>query len=100
MLIDKRDANVGWAEVRAEWGRLTGESSGTSTLPNRYNRLKTSFAVVKEEDCPRLLAAKRTVEDAFEKSKWAMIAETVQKLGGDEDEVCYMLWLLLAVLQY
>ncbi|KAK5138463.1 hypothetical protein LTR08_000049 [Meristemomyces frigidus] len=83
MLVKKRDANVTWTEIRAEWEKLTGETIGTSTLPNRYKRLTINFAVVKEEDHPKLLSAKRTVEEAFEKGRWAMIAATMETLGGD-----------------
>ena len=87
MLVSKRDENVSWAGIKAEWEKLTGEKIGVSTLPNRYNRLKINFAVVKEEDLPRLLEAKKTVEDAFEKGKWEMIANTVEKIGGDAYKV-------------
>ncbi|RMY60678.1 hypothetical protein D0865_01393 [Hortaea werneckii] len=71
-LLDMRDNGKTWPEIRAAWETLTGEKTGASTLPNRYVRLKSNFTVVQEEDLPRLLEAKRSVEEAFEKGKWGM----------------------------
>ncbi|KAI7663952.1 hypothetical protein KC318_g8013 [Hortaea werneckii] len=76
-LLDMRDNGSTWPEIRAAWETLTGEKTGASTLPNRYVRLKSNFTVVQEEDLPRLLEAKRSVEEAFEKGKWGMVAEAV-----------------------
>ncbi|KAI7025083.1 hypothetical protein KC332_g18311 [Hortaea werneckii] len=77
-----RDSGSSWSEIRTAWEKLTGEKTGSSTLPNRYVRLKSNFTVVQEEDLPRLLEAKRSVEEAFEKGKWGMVAEAVEKMGG------------------
>lgn len=82
-LIDMRDAGRTWVDIRKEWQKLTGDSVGQSTLPNRYSRLKDNFTNIKDEDNPKLLAAKEKVEAAFERNKWAMIADTVKKMGGD-----------------
>ncbi|KAI7218161.1 hypothetical protein KC343_g8507 [Hortaea werneckii] len=81
-LLDMRDSGSSWPEIRSAWEKLTGEKTGASTLPNRYVRLKSNFTVVQEEDLPRLLEAKRSVEEAFEKGKWGMVAEAVEKMGG------------------
>ncbi|KAI7017896.1 hypothetical protein KC318_g2643 [Hortaea werneckii] len=81
-LLDMRDNGKTWPEIRLAWETLTGEKTGSSTLPNRYVRLKSNFTVVQEEDLPRLLEAKRSVEEAFEKGKWGMVAEAVEKMGG------------------
>ncbi|RMZ00985.1 hypothetical protein D0860_07792 [Hortaea werneckii] len=81
-LLDMRDSGSSWSEIRTAWEKLTGEKTGSSTLPNRYVRLKSNFTVVQEEDLPRLLEAKRSVEEAFEKGKWGMVAEAVEKMGG------------------
>ncbi|KAI7548476.1 hypothetical protein KC331_g4381 [Hortaea werneckii] len=83
-LLDMRDNGSTWPEIRAAWESLTGEKTGSSTLPNRYVRLKSNFTVVQEEDLPRLLEAKRSVEEAFEKGKWGMVAEAVEKMGGEK----------------
>ncbi|KAI7189039.1 hypothetical protein KC324_g6435 [Hortaea werneckii] len=83
-LLDMRDNGSTWPEIRAAWETLTGEKTGASTLPNRYVRLKSNFTVVQEEDLPRLLEAKRSVEEAFEKGKWGMVAEAVEKMGGEK----------------
>jgi hypothetical protein len=45
-------------------------------------RLKDNFSVIKEEDRPRLLAAKEEVEREMGEQKWNMIAEKVQADGG------------------
>jgi len=82
-----RDADRSWPEIRTEWEKLTGDKTGSSTLPNRYNRLKTNFTVIKEEDNGKMLEAKKNVEEAFEKGKWAMIATAMEKLGGDSYKV-------------
>lgn len=81
-LLDMRDSGSSWPEIRTAWEALTGEKTGASTLPNRYVRLKSNFTVVQEEDLPRLLEAKRSVEEAFERGKWGMVAEAVEKMGG------------------
>ena len=39
-LLEMRDAGEGWRAIRKMWEETTGEPPGTSTLPNRYNRLK------------------------------------------------------------
>ena len=38
MLIRKRDEGSDWNPIRKEWKEMTGESTATSTLPNRYAR--------------------------------------------------------------
>jgi hypothetical protein len=45
-------------------------------------RLKDNFSVIKEEDRPRLLAAKEEVEREMNEQKWTLIAEKVQEDGG------------------
>ena len=54
-----------------------------STLPNRYQRLKDNFAIVREEDTIRIFDAKLKIEANFEDEKWDMIADHVKKHGGD-----------------
>lgn len=39
-LITLRDDGNDWQTIRQRWFDLTGESTGNSTLPNRYARLK------------------------------------------------------------
>lgn len=39
-LITLRDAGSEWKVIRGRWLELTGEKTATSTLPNRYARLK------------------------------------------------------------
>lgn len=40
-LITLREAGSEWKVIRARWEELTGEQTATSTLPNRYARLKS-----------------------------------------------------------
>lgn len=47
-------------------------------------RLKDNFSIIKEEDRPRLLAAKDEVERGLAEKKWALIAEAVKANGGDQ----------------
>ncbi|CAK3977487.1 Hypothetical predicted protein [Lecanosticta acicola] len=82
-LLGMRDAGTDWKAIRAKWEELTGETTGVSTLPNRYARLKESFTVIREEDHARLLEAKREVEESFENQKWDLVARVVQEKGGD-----------------
>ena len=89
MLIDKRDAKVGWPEIRKLWREITKHPTlGTSTLPNRYSRLKQNFVVIREDDNGHLITAKREVEKAHTDSKWEKIAKRVVELGGEKYEVC------------
>jgi hypothetical protein len=39
-LISMRESGLDWNPIRAKWLELTGEKTATSTLPNRYARLK------------------------------------------------------------
>ena len=84
-----RDAGREWKDIRAKWEELTGEKTGTSTLPNRYGRLKSNFTVIKEEDHWKLMQAKEEVEKAFEAQKWGLIAKAVQGKGGDAYKVSF-----------
>jgi hypothetical protein len=60
-----------------DWFELTFED----------RRLKDNFSVIKEEDRPRLLAAKEEVERDMNEQKWQLIADKVQVDGGGEYSV-------------
>ena len=32
-----RDSGQSWPNIRKEWEKVTGEKTGSSTLPNRYS---------------------------------------------------------------
>lgn len=84
-LFDGRNAGKPWPELRQEYLALSVgkvEHLATSTLPNRYKRLKTNFEVIAEEDNARILEAKIEVEGNFEKMKWGMIGDLVKERGG------------------
>lgn len=51
MLIHMKDVeNKSWSDIRSFWMAMTGQETASSTLPNRYNRLKAVFMVLKEGD--------------------------------------------------
>ena len=83
--------------INAEWARLTGHTPGSSTLPNRYNRLKANLSSVDPADNEKLKQAVRTVDAAIEAEhkdaiakKWTRIAQQMQESGGVEEySVCH-----------
>ena len=77
-----RASGATWASIRRMWTLETGSNVGTSTLPNRYERLLMNFTIIAEEDRVRLLEAKRDVEGEFERGKWEMVARKVRERGG------------------
>ena len=55
MLLHMKDVeNKPWAEIRKMWKVMTGQETASSTLPNRYNRLKANLMVLKEGDVSAL----------------------------------------------
>ncbi|KAF2479699.1 hypothetical protein BDY17DRAFT_43952 [Neohortaea acidophila] len=94
MLFDQREAGKAWPLIRAEWTRLTGEEVKSSTLPNRYIRLKANFTQLPREDQALLIASKQEVEDDWDEKKWGFIATRMREKsearareldGGAED---------------
>ncbi|KAI9696772.1 MAG: hypothetical protein M1836_005134 [Candelina mexicana] len=84
MLISMKDNGKSWAEIRKAWKEMTGEDTGNSTLPNRYNRLKANLASFKEEDEPKLLTAKAEVEKANELEFWGKVGVAMEAAGADK----------------
>ncbi|KAH0083731.1 hypothetical protein KCU60_g15534, partial [Aureobasidium melanogenum] len=83
-LITMRDAGHTWSECKARYAELDGVTHGNSTIPNRYERLKTAFINMREEDNLRLFNIKKKLEDDFNSKKWALIAAEIIKDGGAE----------------
>lgn len=81
-LITMRDAGHTWNECKARYAELEGVTHGNSTIPNRYERLKTAFINMREEDNLRLFNIKKKLEDDFNSKKWALIAAEIIKDGG------------------
>jgi hypothetical protein len=51
MLLHMKDVEAKpWAEIRATWKAMTGQDTASSTLPNRYNRLKVNLMALEEGD--------------------------------------------------
>ncbi|KAF2161097.1 hypothetical protein M409DRAFT_59367 [Zasmidium cellare ATCC 36951] len=83
LLLTLRDAGSDWPHIRQRYTALTGEKTAPSTLPNRYNRLKSALTHLRPQDNPLLLLAKRQVETSFEAQKWELVAAVVREKGGD-----------------
>ncbi|KAH0371335.1 hypothetical protein KCU65_g2043, partial [Aureobasidium melanogenum] len=81
-LITMRDAGHTWNECKARYAEIEGVTHGNSTIPNRYERLKTAFINMREEDNLRLFNIKKKLEDDFNSKKWALIATEIIKDGG------------------
>ncbi|THY29729.1 hypothetical protein D6D01_03475 [Aureobasidium pullulans] len=82
VLITTRDAGGSWAECKAAYFKATGIQHGNSTLPNRYERLKTAFIDMRDEDNLHLFDAKKNIEEEFNKTKWAMISKAIEDKSG------------------
>ena len=50
MLVKMKEEGKSWAVIRDAWETMTGEKTKSSTLPNRYIRLKSNFMTLKEGD--------------------------------------------------
>lgn len=91
-----RDAGSGWPAIRRAYAALDGSQHGTSTLPNRYERLKANFVLVRDEDNALIVEVKREVEEKFAEEKWGLIAEAVESRGGggyDVSSLVFALWI-------
>ena len=50
MLVKMKAKGCSWLEIRKAWEELTGEWPATSTLPNRYSRVKNNLMRLKSGD--------------------------------------------------
>ena len=50
LLVRMKDEGKDWVSIRAAWKAATGEDTAQSTLPNRYNRIKTNMMRLKDGD--------------------------------------------------
>ncbi|GAM84644.1 hypothetical protein ANO11243_026430 [Dothideomycetidae sp. 11243] len=76
-------AGEDWDAIASKYEELGGvRPKSRSTLPNRYQRLKTKFVLVQGRDSVRLIQAKINIEKAQETEKWQRIAQEVENLGG------------------
>lgn len=55
MLIKMKEEGKTWAEIREAWKKMTGEETKSSTLPNRYSRLKTNLMTLQSGDVSDIL---------------------------------------------
>ncbi|KAF2219586.1 hypothetical protein BDZ85DRAFT_268682 [Elsinoe ampelina] len=82
-LIDMRDAGEDWDTITARYGEISGlHTDCKSTLPNRYNRMKTNFVTINDEDAIVLFQAKIEVDKQMADELWGRVAEKVEEMGG------------------
>ncbi|KAG8629937.1 hypothetical protein KVT40_001556 [Elsinoe batatas] len=82
-LIDMRDAGEDWDTITARYGEISGlHTDCKSTLPNRYNRMKTNFVTINDEDAIVLFQAKIEVDKQMADELWERVAEKVEEMGG------------------
>ncbi|KAF6220496.1 hypothetical protein HO133_002929 [Letharia lupina] len=84
MMVTMKEKGEGWAEIRAAWKEATGQDTASSTLPNRYNRIKVNMMRMKEGDDQHLLLAKKEIEDAYNTGFWANVAANMERRGADK----------------
>ena len=75
---------IEWDKVTQEYLRLS-KLDGVpckSTLPNRYQRIKNNFAVVRQEDELLIIEAKKELEKTFEDELWGKVVVLVKRNGG------------------
>lgn len=67
MLLHMKDVEgKPWADIRAAWKTMTNQETASSTLPNRYNRLKANLMELKEGDVsPHAVFAPLTCLDLY-----------------------------------
>ena len=73
-----------WVNITEEYLKLSGMKIAPckSTLPNRYQRIKNNFAVVRQEDELLIVEAKKELETKFENELWTNVGGLVKKNGG------------------
>ncbi|KAK3075377.1 hypothetical protein LTR53_001382 [Teratosphaeriaceae sp. CCFEE 6253] len=83
-ILRLKKAGKNWDEIRQAYQKVTGERTGTSTIPNRYARLVGNLVAIRAEDHERLLQAKIEVENAYQKEKWGLVGLAMHKAGASE----------------
>ena len=129
MLVTMKEKGDTWAEIRATWQEVTGQETApryalisimvfkiptniiTSTLPNRYNRIKVNMMRMDEADVcssscslsisilanhhptqqhQHLLLAKKEIEDAFATGFWANVAANMERRGAGKYPTAFL----------
>lgn len=67
---------------------MTGQKPGSTTLPNRFTRIKEYIGDFTAEDDRLLLRCKQEIEDTFGRERWAITAEQMVVKGGSKFSVC------------
>ncbi|PSK40046.1 hypothetical protein B9Z65_7986 [Elsinoe australis] len=82
-LVDMRDAGEEWDDIAAKYAEISGlKTDCKSTLPNRYNRMKTYFVTMNDEDAIALFQAKLQVDKEQADELWGRVAARVEEIGG------------------
>lgn len=108
LIIQMREKDgKGWSDIREEIEKITGAKFGSTTLKNRYARMKANFVVFEKdhvccldlswvlcdwqltskcnfEQEPILLEIKKDIEDKFEIEKWQRIADGIEARCGQK----------------
>ena len=101
-----RDAEGrGFSEIQEVLEEITGVKIGSSSIRNRYYRMKSNFVMFEEKDVwtdlstetlnlrkeadtllqvPVLLRVKKEIEDKFELEKWQKIANGIESETGNK----------------
>lgn len=81
-----------WGDINKEWERITGNKPASSTLPNRFNRLKANISTVEDCDIDQMKLSVVAVEVAIETEykeaiakKWARIAKHMRENGVENE---------------
>lgn len=61
---------------------MTGQNPATTTLPNRYTRIKEFIGDFSKEDDKLMMRCKRELEDTWSREIWALTAEQMVVKGG------------------
>ncbi|KAK5703564.1 hypothetical protein LTS12_028319 [Elasticomyces elasticus] len=84
-ILQMRDSEGrGWTDICEviEW--ITGVKIRTTSLRNRYNKMKSNFVVFEDKDVAVLFQSKKEIEDKFEAEKWQKIADSIEAKTGNK----------------
>lgn len=88
-LTPRPQKGKGWAEINILWHSLTGQTPGSTTLPNRLTRIRENIGDFTPEDDRLMLKCKREIEETFSRELWAMTAEQMLVKGGTKFSVSW-----------
>ncbi|PNS17039.1 hypothetical protein CAC42_5003 [Sphaceloma murrayae] len=76
-------AGEDWDAIASKYAEISGlKTECKSTLPNRYNRMKTYFVTMNDEDAITLFKAKIEIDKEQADELWQRVADRVEAIGG------------------